>query len=160
MQNNERNEQIGRLAVSMLRTVPVLYRRVIRKNERQDPELAYPKIGVLATLKNHGPMPISVLARFNSYSKQNLTTMADRLEEDGLVRRVPDEGDRRVINLQITDAGIEYIKINGKRMKESLVQDLQGMDDSDIEELKNSFETIERVFVKFAKTQNISKNDP
>jgi DNA-binding MarR family transcriptional regulator len=158
MEEKQRNEQIGRLAVSMLRTVPVLYRRVIRKNEMQDPELAYPKISVLATLRTYGPMPISTLAKFNSYSKQNLTTMIDRLEADGLVKRVPDANDRRVINIEITEAGFDYIKINGKRMKESLVQDLQDMDDSDIEALKDSFETIESIFLKFAKTQNICNN--
>lgn len=151
MEPKERNEHIGELAVAMLKTVPLLYRRVIRKNEvLSGSDMAYPKIGILVTLKKEGPLPLSVIAERHSYSRQNLTTLTDRLEADGLVKRAPDLADRRVINLEITAAGESYIKENGERIKQALVKELEHMDDAEVEALRRSFETIERYYLRVA----------
>lgn len=154
MEQNERNDQIANLAVAMLRTVPLLYRRIIRKNEVLiGTDMAYPKLGILVTLKKEGPLPLSVIAKRHSYSRQNLTTLTDRLEADGLVRRSPDLKDRRVTNLELTDAGRDYIKASGERIKQALVKELERMDDSEITALLNSFVTIERFYIKVAEGQ-------
>lgn len=151
MEQNGRDEQIGNLASAMLKTVPLLHRRVIRKNEMLDgTNLAYPKIGILITLAMEGSLPLSVIAQLNSYSRQNLTSLTDHLETDGLVRRSPDIRDRRVTNLELTNAGIVYLREIGERMKKGLVKELERLDDADIQDLRNSFETIERILQKIA----------
>ena len=38
---------------------------------------------------------------------QNMTNLADGLEQAGLLRRVADSADRRIIRLQLTEAGRE-----------------------------------------------------
>jgi len=43
-------------------------------------------------------------------SKSGLTTLVDRLEERGLVRRLPDPADRRAIRIIITEAGLETFR--------------------------------------------------
>lgn len=43
-------------------------------------------------------------------SKSGLTTLVDRLEDRGLVRRLPDPADRRATRIVITDAGIEVFR--------------------------------------------------
>ncbi|MGD0817391.1 MAG: MarR family transcriptional regulator [Methanomassiliicoccales archaeon] len=154
MNQNERYDKIGNLATAMLNTVPRLQRRVIRKHMMLDgTNLALPKIGVLYTLMKEGPLPLYVIAKRRSYSRQNLTTLTDRLEADGLVRRCPSIKDRRVINLQITEAGERYITEIGEQMKGALVKELELMDDADIEALRTSFETIERLYLKIAEAQ-------
>ena len=128
MEQSERYDQIGDLAVAILRTVPLLYRRVIRKDEKlQGTSCCYPKTGILVSLMRRGPLPLSTIAKLHSYSRQNLTTLTDRLEADGLVRRVPDANDRRVINLEITDAGRKHIHERGERLKQELVKELECM---------------------------------
>jgi len=155
MNREERDEQISSLAVAVLKTVPLLYRRVIRKSEMlAGSNMAYPKIGILWTLKRKGPLPLSKIAEMHSYSRQNLTTLTDRLEADGLVRRAPDLKDRRVTMLELTEEGGMYIVDHGERLKRELVEDLEHMDDDDIEALRASFETIvetiDRVYLKTA----------
>jgi DNA-binding MarR family transcriptional regulator len=45
------------------------------------------------------------LCRFSRYDTGSMTRMVDRLEEKGLVRRVRSRTDRRVIHLELTEAG-------------------------------------------------------
>jgi DNA-binding MarR family transcriptional regulator len=47
------------------------------------------------------------LCRFSRYDTGSMTRMLDRLEEKGLIRRVRSSTDRRVIHLELTDAGRE-----------------------------------------------------
>lgn len=61
---------------------------------------------VLVVLKSVGrPLPLSRLARLLVQEAQSVTSLVDRLEGRGLVRRVPDSRDRRVINVQLTAEG-------------------------------------------------------
>jgi DNA-binding MarR family transcriptional regulator len=61
---------------------------------------------VLVVLKSVGrPLPLSRLARLLVQEAQSVTSLVDRLENRGLVRRVPDSRDRRVINVQLTGDG-------------------------------------------------------
>ena len=43
-------------------------------------------------------------------SKSGLTTLVDRLEERGLLRRIPDAGDRRAIRITLTATGLESFR--------------------------------------------------
>jgi DNA-binding MarR family transcriptional regulator len=47
-------------------------------------------------------------------SKSGLTTMIDRLEKRGLLRRVPDAADRRAIRVAITDEGYKLFRSAAK----------------------------------------------
>ncbi len=49
----------------------------------------------VSQLRVYGPMPMSELAARISLSRAAVTSLIDRLEEDGWVRREPDEHDRR-----------------------------------------------------------------
>lgn len=63
---------------------------------------------VLLVLKGAGkPLPLSRLARYLVQEAQSVTSLVDRLEARQLVRRVPDQRDRRVIHVELTPAGDE-----------------------------------------------------
>lgn len=51
------------------------------------------------------PIPLGALAEKNSCVKSNVTQLMDRMEAEGLVRRVPDPDDRRSVRAQITVEG-------------------------------------------------------
>lgn len=68
--------------------------------------LSYPQTAVLAVLHQHDrPLPLSHVARLLTQEAQSTTELADRLERRGLVRRVRDTRDRRLVLLELTDAG-------------------------------------------------------
>jgi DNA-binding MarR family transcriptional regulator len=57
---------------------------------------------IMFVLWREGPMPISDLARRTSLGKSTLTSMLDRLEASGHLRRVRSATDRRVIRVEAT----------------------------------------------------------
>ncbi len=70
--------------------------------------LSWAKYGVLAQLAEAGePVPLSELAAGSSCVRSNMTQLVDRLEADGLVRRVDDPADRRIVRASLTSLGEE-----------------------------------------------------
>ena len=66
------------------------------------------KFEVLDQLVRAGePVPLRVLAEGQRCVPSNMTQLIDRLEADGLVRRVDDPSDRRIVRAGLTALGIE-----------------------------------------------------
>lgn len=69
--------------------------------------LSVAKVGVLRHLVQEGaPLALSVLAERNRCVRSNITQLADRLEADGYLRRVPAPADRRAVLAEPTTAGV------------------------------------------------------
>lgn len=72
--------------------------------------LSYPQTAVLNVLRREDrALPLSQIARQLTQEAQSTTELADRLERRGLVTRVRDPRDRRLVLLELTDAGKEMI---------------------------------------------------
>jgi len=68
--------------------------------------LSMSKLGVLTQLVQAGePLALSQLAARLSCVRSNMTQLVDRLEADGLVRRVDDPADRRSVLAEVTTLG-------------------------------------------------------
>jgi MarR family 2-MHQ and catechol resistance regulon transcriptional repressor len=72
--------------------------------------LCFSDFVVLELLLHKGSLPVNVIGRRVSLTSGSITTAVDRLEKKGLVRRVPDEQDRRVTRVKLTGAGQELIQ--------------------------------------------------
>jgi len=69
-------------------------------------QLSMPKYSVLNELVSAGEaLSLGELANRLSCVRSNMTQLVDRLETDGLVRRVACPTDRRSVKAEITDAG-------------------------------------------------------
>jgi DNA-binding MarR family transcriptional regulator len=89
---------------SLLHAAHALEDKVERALEKA--ELSGPKYSVLSALvTTGGPVSLSELANRLSCVRSNMTQLVDRLEADGLVRRVDDPNDRRAVKASITDEG-------------------------------------------------------
>jgi DNA-binding MarR family transcriptional regulator len=66
---------------------------------------------------------VGQLAKWGDLSSGAMTNRLDRLEEAGLVRRVPDPDDRRGVLVELTDAGARAWEqsVNVQAEKESLI---------------------------------------
>ena len=66
------------------------------------------KHAVMSQLANAGePLTLSELASRVCCVRSNMTQLVDRLEAEGLVRRIDDPGDRRVVRAALTPLGEE-----------------------------------------------------
>ena len=68
-------------------------------------DISAPQLIVLASVANKEADSASGLCKSISYDPGAMTRMIDRLEQKGLVRRLPKAEDRRATNLEITTAG-------------------------------------------------------
>lgn len=85
---------------------------------RPDIALTMPQMVTLFAIRSVGTCRMSELAELTNQSAGTLTGIVDRLIEDGLVRRVRDTDDRRVVQVALTDAGeerlarVEHARVN------------------------------------------------
>jgi DNA-binding MarR family transcriptional regulator len=79
--------------------------------------LSMPKLSVLSHLVEAGsPVTLSALADRLSCVRSNITQLVDRLEADGLVRRLSDSSDRRSIRAALTPLGEERQEAGAKQL--------------------------------------------
>lgn len=68
-------------------------------------DISAPQLFVLASVANREADSAAGLCKSISYDPGAMTRMIDRLQQKGLVRRVPHPEDRRAMNLELTVAG-------------------------------------------------------
>jgi DNA-binding MarR family transcriptional regulator len=73
-------------------------------------DLTPPQFYVLATIGYTGGIPFGKIGEKMMVTVSNLTGIVDRLEEKGLVVRVRDPDDRRVVHVRLTDKGGKVYK--------------------------------------------------
>jgi DNA-binding MarR family transcriptional regulator len=86
---------------------------------------------VLVQLVETGPLRVGELATRIPCSQPTVTTVANGLEETGLVRRVRDTTDGRAIQLEITEAGRAAVMDVAKAQAVLLGQRLAELDAAD-----------------------------
>jgi DNA-binding MarR family transcriptional regulator len=80
----------------------------LRENLRGEFATTLPRFDMLAALSRHPEgLKMSQLSDVLRVSNGNVTGIADRLADEGLVKRVPVPGDRRAMILRLTQAGAE-----------------------------------------------------
>jgi MarR family transcriptional regulator, organic hydroperoxide resistance regulator len=80
--------------------------------------------------------------------KPNLTLIVDKLIEEGLIVRVFDPNDRRVVILKITDKGREYLYEFKERVKQQMVEKLDIFSNTDIKRLNELIKEMKVIFEK------------
>jgi DNA-binding MarR family transcriptional regulator len=79
----------------------------LREFLRLDHDTTLPRFDVLAALyRRRDGVTMSELSRMLLVSNGNATTVVDRLESDGHVRRTPSETDRRTVFVALTPPGV------------------------------------------------------
>ena len=101
---------------------------------------------ILYVLWEHEKLTITDIARLTSLAKTTLTSMLDRMEEAGLVERVPDKENRRQIFIIITE------KARGYREKYNQISDdmnnifYKGFTEKEIADFENQLRRILKNF--------------
>ncbi len=108
------------LSADVLRAADSLRRSTARLNRvlrrlRADHGVSAAKLSVLGRLhRAGGPLTAVDLARQENLQPQSLTRIIAELDELGLVRRRPDEGDRRQVLIEISDRGRELLVVDAR----------------------------------------------
>jgi DNA-binding MarR family transcriptional regulator len=95
------------LAADLFRLFLRMQRLMNRRMAEQGASLARTKL--LLFLNKRGPARAADIADFFDYAPRTVTEAIDGLERDGLVVRTPDDRDRRVKQVSITEEGRRVI---------------------------------------------------
>jgi DNA-binding MarR family transcriptional regulator len=90
---------------------------------------------VLTLLRHHDAMPMGQVADVLDASMSNATGIIDRMEERGLVERVRVPGDRRVVLVRPTKAGLDLVDEVELVKNEVLVSALGRLDPAQLDRL-------------------------
>jgi DNA-binding MarR family transcriptional regulator len=113
-----------------------------RLDEWEGLDMTIPQIRTLVLLERMGPLRMGNIAIYLDRALSATTTVMDRLVEKGLVDRVADPSDRRVVICQLSESGEQAItrfwRIGRERIQ--IVADL--LDEEQLETVVQGFELI------------------
>ena len=130
--------------------MPLIHKKILKVElERKDGGvITRPHVGILAVLDKRGPQPISEIGKRLLIPKPQMTAFLDKLENLGLVARLSDLDDRRVIKVTLTDKGKESLEASKKIVRENLRQLLTRLDAGDLTELSASLSSARKIMTK------------
>lgn len=110
-------------------------RLTVEWNRQFDRHISKPRVMLLERLAAGGPQNVSSLAAALSVTAGAITGLADKLIEAGWVVRRLGEEDRRVVQLEITDSGLELLGTLIAQRKSFIEHALSGIPDEDVHHL-------------------------
>ncbi len=103
---------------------------------------------VIMYLDRNGSASVSDIADFLGVSRPNMTPIINNLISEGLVERVPDPNDRRIIRIVMTEKAAELLNYQKDKIKAGFAEKISILDEKDLLELKNSLTKITDIIEK------------
>jgi len=128
----------------LIREIIYQIRRLMQAGELYTKELSKtyqvsaPQLHCLLALYDHGPLPPSQIARYIMVKSSTVTGIIDRLEQKGLVTRIRNSPDRRVITIELTEAGRTLVLNAPPPIQHKIVDGLKKLPESEVEQVINS----------------------
>lgn len=128
--------------------VLVSIRRIIRATDLHSRQLnkqsglTAPQLLILQLLQQDEDFTTGEVAERVSLSQATVTTIVDRLENRGLVRRERGEADKRKVFLYLTDAGRALLVDAPRPLQESFIKQFQDLHDWEQSMILSSLERI------------------
>lgn len=125
----------------LIREIIHQIRRLIQASELYTKELnkkyqvSSPQLQCLLVLGENGPLPPSQIARHIMVKSSTVTGIIDRLEQKGLVARSRDSYDRRVIHIELTEAGKRLAENAPPPFQRKIVEGLRKLPQREIEQI-------------------------
>lgn len=122
-------------AATRVREVVFLIRKLMQAGERYTKELnkkfnvSAPQVATLLALFEEGPMSPSLIARTIMVNSSTVTGIIDRLEQKGLVVRLRNSPDRRIVTVELTEAGKRLAEHAPPPIQHKIVEGLMDLDE-------------------------------
>jgi DNA-binding MarR family transcriptional regulator len=121
----------------------VITRTARRLRQQAGADLGPSQAAALATVERHGPLTPSELAEIERIQRPTATRIVGRLEETGLVERLPDPADRRSFTVSATAEGRALMRKLRTRKNAYLARRLRGVSEEDLQTLERAAEILE-----------------
>ena len=127
-------------------TKQIIYsiRRLIQASELYTKELnkkyqvSAAQLNCIITLYEYGPLPPSKIANHMMVKSSTVTGVVDRLEKKGLAERMRNSPDRRVITIQLTQAGKKLAQYAPPPIQQKIIDGLKQTENPKKEQIVRS----------------------
>ena len=144
-------EKLNQIVDDLYLFFPLFRKKLFKPNkmlkEKKIPRSHY---HILKVLKKKGELSISEISRMIHISKSNMTSLIDKLVVEGLVERLRDENDRRVINIAITEEGLHILDDWKKQSNNEIKMNLSSLSEEDLQKFYDSVENIKIILSKMS----------
>jgi DNA-binding MarR family transcriptional regulator len=131
----------GRLRLTIARTAR-------RLRQETGTELSPSLTAALSTIERHGPLTPGEVATRERIQRPTATRVLARLEEQGLIDRMPDVRDGRSSLLTASEAGRDLLAELRTRKTAFLASRIEGLDDEDRATLERAADILERMLAE------------
>ena len=111
---------------------------------------------ILYILWEHGNLTITEIGKLTSLAKTTLTSMLDRMEASGLVKRVPDKINRRQIFIHVTEKAKQYRDKYDWLCDEMNEKFYQEFTEAEVKEFEDK---LRKIVKNLSKTENIKMEE-
>ena len=135
---NDINGQVHR---DKTRSIIYSIRKLIQAGELYSKELSKihsisaAQLNCLLALFENGSLPPSQIAKHMLVKSSTVTGVVDRLEQKGLVRRVRNSPDRRIVTIELTEAGNQLAENAPPPIQQIIVDGLKKISEAEIDEI-------------------------
>ena len=128
---------------------PLIFKNLMRfGGENKDLEMSRIHMDIMFILNRFGQLTMSDIANRLFISKPYNTLLVDKLIELGLVERLPNPKDRRIINIRLTEKGLGYLNEFKKSNKENIKRRLSVLKPGELKQLLSSLQNIKEIITK------------
>ena len=139
---------IDRILENMFVIMLITHKKMLRMDLGGRPDnLTRLHLAVMGELSQNNTT-MSELANTLMMTKPQLTHLVDSLVSQGIVERRPDEKDRRVINLALTEKGRALLKEMKLKVKENTKKRLASLTTEELSQMSTALETLRNIVIK------------
>ena len=131
------NEEYTRNIIFSIRRL-LQAKEIYTKELNKKYQVSSSQLNCILALYDYGPMPPSRIARHIMVNSSTVTGIIDRLEKKGLVERWRISQDRRVITIQLTEAGTKLAENAPPPIQQRVIDGLKNLPPKEMEKIVKS----------------------
>jgi DNA-binding MarR family transcriptional regulator len=139
------NRAVDAIIDDIFQILPAVYKRLLKIDLPGMPgglsRLHLAIMGILSESK----LPISEIGKQLMIPRPYMTRLIDWLEKRAIVERQPDAQDRRVINIALTETGVQTLSRWRRLVRNDMKQKLSFLTEAELEELASSLQKIREI---------------
>ncbi len=143
-----KEEKIDRLAKLIYSTIPQLRRDYVATPPAEEGKIPHHAMFTLLILQKYRKVSMSELANRLGVSNQQMTRIAGKMEEEGLIVRETNETNRRQVDVSMLPAGKELAEKYGMQAKEKLREKFGVLSEEELDELYLHLQAVIRLVQK------------
>ncbi|MDC7235002.1 MAG: MarR family transcriptional regulator [Spirochaetales bacterium] len=124
MDSQELADDVVSTIRKIIRAIDLQSKRLVKKFGLTGPQLI-----VLKEIQKNSNRPISEIARTVSLSQATVTSILDRLEQQGFAQRHRSTQDKRKVNIELTDKAREILSSNPSMLQETFTHEFDKLED-------------------------------